>query len=1044
MATTLIAVAIALGGILAFELLPVAPLPQVDYPTISVTTVLPGASPETMASSVATPLERQFGRIAGITEMTSTNYLGSTSVTLQFDLNRNVDAAARDVQAGINAAGGNLPQNLPNRPSYKKVNPADQPIMILTLTSAVLGRGQMFDVASTLLQQKISQVEGVGQVNVGGASLPAVRVEVNPSALNKYGLGLEDVRTLLTNANANMPAGSFSDSERTWSIGSNDQLLTADQYRPLILAYRNGAPIRLSDVAEVVDSVEDVRNSAYLDGTPGINLDIRRQPGANIIATIDRIKALLPALQAQVPQSVKIRIMMDQTTTIRASIGQIEKTLLISIGLVILVIFAFLRDLRTTLIPAVVVPLSLIGTFGLIYLFGFSVNNLSLMAVTVATCFVVDDAIVVIENVTRHLEAGLTPLQAARKGAEEIGFTILTVSISLVTVFIPLLMMGGIIGRLFREFAVTMAAAVAISMALSLTMTPVMCARLLRSRAPIRGGTLRVSAAGWLSRMAEGAFEGILRLYRAGLDVVLRHTTATLVFTGVVIALNLWLFVIVPKGFFPQQDTGRIQGSILGDQSVSFQAMDAHVAHAVDVIKRDPAIASVFGQTGQWAGSGGSGGASSMNTARMQIALKPESQRHGETADQVIARLRPQITRDPGAITYLQSIQDIKIGARQANAQYQYTLQSENLTELLEWAPKLLSKLRTLPTLLDVNSDQQTKGLEQLIDYDRNTASRLGISTQVIDDTLYDAFGQRPAATMYANLNQYHVIMEVAPAFTRNPESLRDIYLPTTQGAPIPLSAIARNTSDTAPLAVNHQGQFPAVTLSFNLPQGEALGDAVQIIDKAKREIGLPPTVHGNFAGTAAAFQASLDNQPLLIAVALFSVYIVLGVLYESYIHPLTILSTLPSAGLGALLALQLCRMDLSVIALIGVIMLIGIVQKNAIIMIDFALAAERKEGRSPQEAIREACILRFRPIMMTTAAAILGALPLALGTGTGSELRRPLGITIIGGLVVSQLLTLYTTPVVYLALDRLRLWFARWRGLSPAAPLVARGPLHP
>lgn len=1019
-ATTLLVIAVAIVGSLAFYLLPLSPLPEVDFPTISVTTVLPGASPETMASSVATPLERQFGRIAGISEMTSANLLGVTTITLQFDLNRNIDAAARDVQAAINAAAGNLPQDLPNRPNYKKVNPSDFPIMILTLTSDTLDRGQMFDVASTLLQQKIAQVEGVGQVNVGGASLPGVRVEINPGALNKYHLGLEDVRGVLGKANSNMPTGGFSDARQAWSISANDQMFTASQYRRLIVAYRDGAPVRLSDIAEVLDSVEDTRNSTYLNGKPGINLDIRRQPGANIVATVDRIKALLPQLRAAAPQAMKIHIWVDQTVTIRASIEEIEKNLVFSILLVILVVFLFLKSLRATLIPAIVVPISLIGTFGIMYLLGYSLNNLSLMALTIATCFLVDDAIVVIENVTRYLEHGLTPLRAALKGAQEIGLTVMTVSISLVTVFIPLLMMGGIIGRLFREFAVTLAVAVAISMVISLTVTPVLCAKLLRVGAP---GTH-----GRAYRTSEAVFGALLRGYTRTLALVLHRPLLTLSTTGVIIALNVFLFVEVPKGFFPQQDTGRIQGTVLGDQSASFKVMDERVSKMVEIAQHDPDVASAFGQTGQWAGSGGVGNGSAMNNGRMSITLKPWAERHGVTADKVINRLRPQLSKVPGATPFLQAVQDIRMGARAANAQYQYTLQSENLVDLLTWAPRLVQKLRTIPQVLDVNSDQQTRGLQQLIEYDRDTASRLGISTALIDNTLYDAFGQRPVSTMYANLNQYHVIMEVAPKYTRDPASLREIYIPAADGEPIPLSAIAHYGSTTAPLTVNHQGQFPAVTLSFNLAPGIALGDAVKIVAAAERDIGLPASVKGSFAGTAAAFQASLANQPLLIGVALFSIYIVLGMLYESFLHPVTILSTLPSAGLGAVLALYLCRLDLSVMALVGILLLIGIVQKNAIIMIDFALAAERRGCLSSREAIQEACRLRFRPIVMTTMAALLGAVPLAFGTGMGYEFRRPLGITVIGGLIVSQVLTLYTTPVVYLELDRLRLWMRRRR----------------
>ena len=1015
-ATTLLAIALALVGSGAFYLLPVSPLPEVEFPTITVTTVLPGASPETMASAVATPLERQFGRIAGISEMTATNFLGVTTITLQFDLNRDIDAAAREVQAAINAARGSLPQNLPNSPNYRKVNPSDFPIMILTLTSETQDRGQMYDVASTVLQQKLAQVEGVGQVQVGGASLPGVRIAVNPSALLKYNLGLEDVRIAVAGANGNSPKGSFSDDTRTWSISADEQLFTAEQYRKLVIAYRGLAPVRLGDVAEVIDAVEDRRNSTYLSGRPGINLDIRRQPGANIIQTVDRIKALIPELKAAAPASMKINIWVDQTVTIRASINEIEKTLLISISLVILVVFVFLRNLRTTLIPSIVVPLSLVGTFALMYAFGFSLNNLSLMALTIATCFVVDDAIVVIENITRHIENGLKPMQAARRGAREIGFTVLSVSISLLAVFVPLLLMGGIIGRLFREFAVTLAAAVAISLVVSLTLTPVLCSRLLKRHAP--------ESRGALYRASERFFVGIHDLYRRSLNVVLRHPAITLATTLTVIAVNAYLFYNIPKGFFPQQDTGRIQGSIQGDQSSSFVVMDRRTLGMVNIVKDDVTVASVLGQTGQWAGSGGVGNGSSMNVGRMSLTLKSLSERNGVTADEIIARLRPQLSKEPGAVPLLQSVQDIRIGARQASAQFQYTLSGDNVADLLEWSPLLLKKLRTVPGLVDVNSDQQNNGLQQFIRYDRDTAARLGISALTLDNTLYDAFGQRAISTMYASLNQYHVILEVTPQLTQSPESLREIYVPSSSGQPVPLSAVAKFAMTTAPLSVNHQGQFPAVTLSFNLSPGVALGDAVNKIAAAEREIRMPATVHGSFQGTAAAFQASLASQPVLICAALFMVYVVLGMLYESYIHPITILSTLPSAGLGAVLALKLTGTDLNVIAMVGVILLIGIVQKNAIIMIDFALAAERGEGMSAREAIYQACLLRFRPILMTTVAALLGALPLALGTNTGSELRRPLGITILGGLIVSQMLTLYTTPVIYLYLDRLRLWW--------------------
>jgi len=1012
-ATALVMVALALIGTLAFVRLPVSPLPEVDFPTISVTTVLPGASPETMASSVATPLERQFGRIAGITEMTATNYLGVTTITLQFDLDRNIDAAARDVQAAINAARGSLPQNLPNSPNYKKVNPSDNPVMILTLVSDTLGRGQIYDSASTLLQQKLAQVDGVGQVNVGGASLPGVRVEVNPNYLNKYGLSLEDVRAAIAGANANRPKGTFYDEARSWTISANDQLFTAEQYRGLVIAYHEGSPVRLGDVAEVLDSVADARNSTYLSGVPGINLDIRRQTGANIVATIDRIKALLPELRAAAPGLVDIRIWVDQTVTIRASINAIERTLVIAVVLVILVVFVFLRDLRATFIPSIVVPTCLIATFGVMFVFHYSLNNISLMALTVATGFVADDAIVVIENVKRHIENGMMPMQATLRGAAEISSTMLTICIALFAAFIPLLLMDGIIGRLFREFAVTLVAAITLSTLISLTVTPVLCSRLLKLRS--------AQARGRLARASEGTLSWLHRGYARSLRFGLQHPTSVLVATLAVIGLNVYLFVTVPKGFFPQQDTGRIQGNVIADQSASFSAIDERVRHVVNIIKKDPAVDSVLGQTGQWAGSGGvGGGGSSMNIGRLSITLKPWEQRKPDTADQVIGRLRPKLSKIPGATVAMQAVQDIRMGARQSAAQYQYTLQGENLEDLTEWAPKLLAKLRTLPQIADVTSDQQNKGLQQMVEIDRVTAARLDITTQMIDNTLYSAFGQRPISTMYAPLNQYQVIMEVAPEFTRNPQSLRDIYVKSSTGQQVPLAAFAHYASAMAPLAVNHQGQFPAVTLSFNLMPGVSLGDAINIVAAAERDIRMPATVRGSFQGAAAAFQASLSSQPLLIAVAIFSIYIVLGVLYESAIHPVTILSTLPSAGVGAVLALMLCKLDMSVIAMIGVTLLIGIVMKNAILIVDFALALQREEGRSAYDAVYETCLLRFRPILMTTAATLFGALPLALGSGIGSEMRKPLGITIIGGLLVGQLLTLYTTPVIHLWFDRI------------------------
>ncbi len=1010
-ATSLLTLALALAGGLAFRLLPVSPIPQVEFPTIQVSAALPGASPETMASAVAMPLERQFGRIAGVTDMTSTSYLGSTTVVLQFDLGRNIDAAARDVQAAINAARGQLPTNLPNNPSYRKVNPADAPILILALTSATVDTGRLYDAASSILQQKLAQVEGVGQVIVGGSALPGVRVELNPTVLNKYGIGLEEVRAALGAANANRPKGELADRASAWGISTTDQLLKAEEYRPLLVAYRNGAPVRVSDVAEVADSVEDVRTAGLANGNPAVLLIIFRQPGANIIATVDRVRALLPQLRASILGAVDLSVVLDRTTTIRASIRDVEIALMISIALVILVVFVFLRNVWATAIPGVVVPLSLIGTFGVMYLMGYSIDNLSLMALTISTGFVVDDAIVVIENITRHLEHGLRPLAAALRGAREVGFTVLSMSTSLVAVFLPILLMGGIVGRLFREFAVVLSVAVAVSLVVSLTTTPMMCALFLKPR--------QESAHGRLYRMSERAFEWLLRRYEASLSWVLRHARLTMVVAAITVCINVYLYAVVPKGFFPEQDNGRLMGAIQADQDTSFQALRQKLGQFVDVVMADPAVDSVVGLTGGTQGTS--------NTGRMFIALKPVAERK-LTAAEVITRLRPKLANVPGATLYLQAIQDIRVGGRLSNALFQFTLQGDDLRELNRWAPRMQRKLQTLPALTDVSSDQQNRGLEASVVIDRDTASRLGISPQMIDDTLYDAFGQRQVSTMYTQLNQYHVVMEVAPRFWQSPETLQDIYVRAASGAQVPLSAFTHFAPTTTALAVNHQGQFPAVTLSFNLAPGVALGDAVTAIEAAEREIGLPASIHASFQGTAQAFQSSLANEPLLILAALVTVYIVLGVLYESYIHPFTILSTLPSAGVGAILALLLCRTDLSVIALIGIILLIGIVKKNAIMMIDFALEAERTEGKGPEEAIYEACLLRFRPIMMTTMAALLGALPLALGTGTGAELRRPLGITIVGGLVVSQLLTLYTTPVVYLYLDRLRLWFARWR----------------
>ncbi|HEV7734558.1 MAG TPA: multidrug efflux RND transporter permease subunit [Candidatus Binatia bacterium] len=1008
-ATTLLTIGLALAGAAGFRLLPVASLPQVDFPTIQVSAGLPGASPGTMATSVAAPLERQFGRIAGVTEMTSTSFLGSTGIVLQFDLSRDIDGAARDVQAAINAARGYLPANLPSNPTYRKVNPADAPILILALTSDVLGTGEIYDIASSVLQQQLARVEGVGQVNVGGSSLPAVRVELDPSALSRYGVGLEDVRRAIATTTVRRPKGQLTDGDRTWEIETNDQLRHAADYRPVVVAYANGAALHLDDVASVVDSVEDVRTTGLANGRPAIMVIVFRSPGANIIETVDRVRAELPAMRAALPASIDMTVALDRTPPIRASLRDVELTLVASVVLVILVVFAFLQSPRATLIPTVAVPVSLIGTFGVMYLFDFSLDNLSLMALAIATGFVVDDAIVVLENVSRHVEAGMAPRDAALLGAREIGFTVLSMSVSLVAVFIPILLMGGIIGRLFREFAVTLSVAIAISLVVSLTTTPMMCGALLRPH-PTSHTPNRLARA--IAAMGRG--------YERSLGWALRHPRTMLVLTLATVALNIQLFAYIPKGFFPQQDTGRLGGTIQASQDVSFQSMRDKLAAVVDVIRRDPAVDNVLAFTG-----GGGGGGSARNTGRMFIALKPSDQRD-VTADQVIARLRGPLSAIPGAPTFLQAVQDLRIGGRVGGAQYQYTLQGESVDELATWAPRVAEVLRRLPLIADVTSDQQDKGLEATLDIDRDTASRLGLSPSLIDDTLYDAFGQRQVAITYTPLNQYHVVMEVAPQYWQRPETLQQLYVVSTDGARVPLAAFTHWAVNPTTLAVNHQSQFPSVTLSFNLAPNVALGDAVTAVEQATHDIGMPSTIRGSFQGTAQAFQSSLANQWLLIIAALVTVYLVLGILYESYIHPITILSTLPSAGVGALLALLACGVDLNVMALIGILLLIGIVKKNAIMMVDFALEAERSHDLPPAEAIRQACVLRFRPIMMTTMAALLGALPLALSVGAGAEMRRPLGIAIVGGLIVSQALTLYTTPVVYLYLDRLRLWATR------------------
>ena len=1008
-ATTLLTLAILLAGFLAFKLLPVSPLPQVDFPTISVSAKLPGASPETMASTVATPLERALGRIAGVTEITSSSSLASTRITLQFDLNRDINGAARDVQAAINAARSLLPTGMPSNPTYRKVNPADAPIMIIGLTSDSLTRGQMYDAADSILGQKLAQVEGIGDVNIGGGAQPAVRVEMNPLQLNHYGIGMETVRAAITSTNANRPKGFVEDGQRHWQVQANDQAGKASDYLPLVVSYKNGAAVRLSDVAEVKDSVLDVRNAGLLGKQPAVMIILFRQPGANIIETVERVKALLPQLQASIPAAIKMQVVMDRTSTIRASLSEVERSLLISIALVILVVFLFLRNGRATAIPAITVPVSLVGTFAVMYLCGFSLNNLSLMALTIATGFVVDDTIVVLENIARHIENGMKPFQAALQGAREVGFTVLSMSISLIAVFIPILMMGGIIGRLFREFAVTLSVAILVSLLVSLTTTPMLCARWLKSHGEHKPGRLFV----WSERM----FDAMLAGYRRSLGWALRHGPLMMLMLAATIALNVYLYVIVPKGFFPQQDTGRLTGMIKADQSISFQAMQQKLQRFIDAVGQDPAVDKVIGFTG-----GGQ-----RNTANMFVSLKPLGERT-ESADQVIARLRKRLAREPGAQLFLQSVQDIRVGGRAANAQYQYTLQGDDLEELRRWTPRVQQALQKLPMLADVSSDQEIKGLQTTLTFDRDAMARLGLTQSQVDSVLNDAFGQRQVSTIYNPLNQYHVVLEVAPQYWQSAEGLRSIYLQTTTGQPIPLSAFARWQPTNTALAVNHQSQFAATTVSFNLPPGSSLSDATAAIDKATADIGLPSSIHGSFQGTAKSFQDSLGSQPVLILAAMVAVYIVLGMLYESVVHPLTILSTLPSAGVGALLALLATGGEFNIIALIGVLLLIGIVKKNAIMMIDFALSAEREQGLSSHDAILQACLLRFRPIMMTTLAALFGALPLALGHGDGAEMRTPLGISIVGGLLLSQLLTLYTTPVVYLYLDRFRLWCQQWR----------------
>jgi multidrug efflux pump len=1023
-ATTLLTLGLALAGALSFTLLPVAPLPQVDFPTIFVQASLPGASPETMASTVATPLERTLGTIAGITEITSRSSLGNTYVTLQFDLSRNIDGAARDVQAAINAARTLLPTGLPSNPTYRKVNPADAPVIILSLTSASMSRGQMYDAASTILAQKISQLDGIGQVVVGGSSLPAVRVELDPPALNRLGIGAEAVRNAIVATNANRPKGALEDGDRHLQILANDQARTAVDYIPVIVAYHNGAAVRIGDVASVRDAEQDIRNAGLFNGKPAVMMIIYRQPGANIIQTVDRVRALLPQLRASIPGAIDLHVVMDRTPTIRASLHEVERTLFISVVLVVLVVFLFLRNARAALIPSIVVPVSLIGTFAVMYLAGFSLNTLSLMALTISTGFVIDDAVVVLENVSRHIENGRSPYDAALQGAREVGFTVLSMSLSLIAVFIPILLMGGIVGRLFREFAVTLSAAILVSLVLSLTATPMMCARLLKPR----GGKEH----GRLYHASERYFAAALDRYRVTLDWALAHGRIMLVVLAATIGLNIYLYIIVPKGFFPQQDVGRMIGSIQADQSISFQAMREKLTNYVDIVHADPAVDNVVAFTG-----GGQ-----RNTGFMFVSLKPLAERK-ISADQVIARLRPKLAREPGSSLFLQPQQDIRMGGRPSNAQYQYTLQADTLSELRTWEPRIREALSRLPQLTDVNTDQQDKGLQTTLVVDRDAAARLGISQFLIDSTLNDLFGQRLVSTIYNPLNQYRVVMEAAPQYWQSPETLKDLYIiapgPNGTTAQVPLAAFAHYEPTATPLAVNHQGLFAASTISFNLPAGVSLSAATRAINDAMLRLGVPNSVHGNFQGTAKAFQSSLESQPLLILAALLAVYLVLGILYESLIHPLTILSTLPSAGVGAILALLAFGTEFSIIALIGVILLIGIVKKNAIMMIDFAISAERHDGLSPRDAIRQACLLRFRPIMITTLAALFGAIPLAIGFSDGAEFRRPLGISIVGGLIFSQLLTLYTTPVVYLYLDRFRLWCQGiWPRTGAVLPVIS------
>jgi len=997
-ATTLLAIGLTLAGAVAFTQLPVSPLPQVDFPVISVTASLPGADPDTMASTVATPLERQLGRIAGVNEITSSSSLGSSRITLQFDLDRDINDAATEVQSAINAARGQLPSGMPGNPTYRKVNPADAPIMILTLTSDTMSRGQMYDVASTVVAQKLSQVRGIGQVTVGGSSLPAVRVELNPTVLNAYGVAISDVRNALAAANANRPKGVVESGDRAWWIYANDQAKTAAEYLPLVVSYRNGAAVRLADVAQVTDSVQDIRNAGEANGRPAVIVIINREPNANILQTVQRVRDLMPFLQASVPAAAELGVAMERTSTIRASLHEVEKTLLAAVALVILVVFVFLRRVRATLIPAAAVPVSIVSTFGFMYLAGYSLNNLSLMALIVATGFVVDDAIVVLENASRHIEAGMPPMQAALLGAQEVGFTVVSMSISLIAVFIPIIFMGDIVGRFFREFALTLSVAILVSLVVSLTLTPMMCARLLKKEE-------REEPSKW--------FEKIRSSYGRSLSWALRHPLLVMLALAATVGLNVYLYVAIPKGFFPQQDTGRMMGFVRADQTTSFQAMQEKMSQMTAIVRADPAVDTVTAVTG--------GGFGARNSGFMFMALKPLGERPSATAVQ--ARLRPQLSKIPGANLFLVPVQDVRVGGRQGSGTYQFTLQSDDLDALRTWTLRLQNALMSVPQLADVSSDQETRGLQASLVIDRTTASRLGVTPDLIDTTLGNAFGQSLVSTIYTERNQYRVVMEVDPRYAQGPEALKDVYLVTSAGNRVPLSAVARYEFTNTPLSVNHQGQFAASTISFNLPDNVSLSQAGEVINETMARIGVPASVYGSFQGTARSFQTTLSRQPWLILAAILAMYIVLGVLYESVVHPLTILSTLPSAGVGALLALLAFGAEFTVIALIGVFLLIGLVKKNAIMMVDFALAAERDRRLTPQQAILEACLLRFRPIMMTTMAAMLGALPLVLRHGDGAELRQPLGITIVGGLIFSQILTLYTTPVIYVYLDRFRLW---------------------